>query len=216
MSAANTTVVLMRHGHVTRNRNNLGQEIIYGPLTQLSEKGRSEIPRLAYQLNNIKLDKLYSSTTPRCNESTRLLVRSMIHKPLEVRFDHNLRSIHAPSWTGQPVEGAVDENGFYASAKMGDETHEQYSHRIWTTFQGILAENKGRTIGIMGHSEGIGLIMHKLHNPSDALPRIEEAIPTASAIKFEINPESFEIKNETSLPETNHMAIERYNRGRLK
>ncbi len=199
-----TTVVLMRHGHVNRETDSSGKGLIYGPYSRLSLQGRAEIPRLAHNLRGITFDAIYSSSTTRALQSTDFLVESLQQpESPNVFLSKNLRSVMCPSQIGKPIEGATDEDGFYINIdkEAGDESLEEYGRRIWREFREIVATNQGRTIGIMGHSEGIGLIMHKLHNPGDSGFRIEKSIPTASAIKFEYDHSTHEIENESTIRE---------------
>ncbi len=171
-------------------------------------EGRFETRLLAANLYNVNFDKIYSSPTLRAQESMAILFGELNRKgrtPAPA-YKRALRTIDAPSRIGLPVAGSVNDNGFYKTfyRTQGDESPEEYLNRIWSAFQDIVKRNEGKTIGIMGHSEGIGLIMHRLHHPEDPTPRIEGAIPTGSAIKFEINPESLEIRNESRIPENAH------------
>lgn len=197
----NTTLVLMRHGKVKPEVNDSDKDLIYGPYVRLSPEGRDETRSLAKHLSGVAFDVIYSSTTPRAVDSTQLLMESLRYRPPRVVYSKNLRAIRCPGWVGQPVEDAAGENGFPSFDRPGDEKPAEFADRVWNEFLQIITTNREQTIGIMGHGEGIGLIMHKLRSPKDAQLRVEGSIPTGTALKVELNLYTRQIEKEARIPE---------------
>ncbi len=202
----------MRHGSVNRERNASGQELIYSPSGKLAPQAQGEIANLATSLRSTPFDAIYTSTTPRAETSATLLLTMLEQKSPRFTSFKGLQAISSPSWVGKPVEGSIGENGFYVPNQddKDDESPEELSRRIWESFTEIVQDekNEGLTIGIMGHSEGIGVIMHKLKHPEDPEPKIEESIPPGSAMVFDLDPITLGIENERRIPEIAFRGIE--------
>jgi broad specificity phosphatase PhoE len=126
-----TTVLIVRHGESTWNREQRWQGHADPPL---SESGVAQANELARALTDMKLDAVYASDLRRATETAAAVART---KGLIVIADPALREIDVGEWSGLTTEEiqARFPAGWDRHARGGDgwengETHPEMSDRI--------------------------------------------------------------------------------------
>ncbi len=152
----NTTVYLIRHGEVEYQLDEKGRKLIYGQHAHLSSEGEKQIARLAQKLKKegVRFDVLYTSPYRRAIQSAEIIF-SLLDSS-HVRMRKGLRDVWSPGWVGVTMEELENIGGnVYSQPPRSEdqETMEEMTHRIVTTFHEILKETRGKTIGIMGHGD---------------------------------------------------------------
>src|SRR3989344_3550526 len=152
----NTIVYLIRHGEVEYKYDSKGRKLIYGRDGYLSHEGEKQITRLAQKLKKegVRFDALYTSPFTRAIESTQILFT--ILGETHVRVRKGLHDAWAPGWMGGTMEELEKVGGNVYSQPLrseDQETVEEIKSRIETTFNEILKEARGKTIGVVGHGD---------------------------------------------------------------
>lgn len=160
----NTTVYLIRHGHVDFSLGQDGQPVIYGPRAELSQNGVRQMTNLGESLRNkgVKLERIYTSPLSRAKSSAEILEEESIGNVPIVDVEGLMAKLH-PSWEDKSVR-EFEETGedLFSQVRPGDETPKEASDRIWEAYQEIMRKNKGRTIAVVTHGEVIRSLMDRL------------------------------------------------------
>ena len=171
----NTNVYLIRHGEVQYRYNEEGKQLIYGADAILSEEGRNQIIDLCEQLkrDEVNLDILCSSPLIRTRQTVEIIKEELGN--LDIISVPDLRDISAPGWAGRTMEELMNNQGnVYDSqpASSDQETMSQLQERMFRAITDIIEENRGRTIGIVSHGDGIRVYIERLINPA-GLPKVD-------------------------------------------
>lgn len=200
----NTTVYLVRHGHVDDPTLTDGTKLVYGPREELSNKGVHQISALTELLtaNNVRLDRIFTSPYDRALESAQLLA---IAQEIVVEVRPALRATVTHNMDGRPLSLFPNPNIYEIP---GTEPEAYVASRVIPEFAALVKENEGKTIALVMHSEEIGILMHALKFP-DQPPKRGEKIGNAHAIRLVTNEQGEIIEQEHINPETPQISRER-------
>lgn len=174
-----TTVYLIRHGEVEYKRDLFGRRLIYAHNVHLSIEGERQMRRLSQKLkqDSGRFDLIYTSPYTRARESAAIIAEQ--YNFPSIKFKDGLKDVWAPGWVGTPIEELCAIGGdIYSqpSRSLDQESLEQLVKRITTTFNRILQESQGKTIGIVGHGDPIRVLIYRLQNPEGTLSKMSELV----------------------------------------
>lgn len=173
-----TNVYLIRHGDVEYPMDGQGRKLLYGPDASLSKEGIVQIEKLADHMiqNGASVQRIFTSPYKRAYQSAEILAQRFKITDLIVRND--LRDIVVPSVVGVLWDKVVKEE---IQPSEEDETFLQMSGRVWDEFDKIRREEKGHTIGIVGHGHPIRVKIHLLEH-QEILRDMEGLMPDISTL----------------------------------
>ncbi|NWG17384.1 MAG: histidine phosphatase family protein [Chloroflexi bacterium] len=158
-------VIFIRPGETDWNRLGRWQGWVAVPLNDL---GRRQARKLAQFIRNIGLSALYSSDLRRAVETAEILSEQLGFAPV---YDSRLRERNIGAWQGLTLD---EIRAWYPDdyARLlespddfevpGGESFLQVQQRAMETFDEILAQDRGVTIGIISHTTAIHALLNEL------------------------------------------------------
>lgn len=158
-------VIFIRPGETEWNRLGRWQGWVAVPLNEL---GRRQARQLALYIRNIGLGALYTSDLRRAVETANILAEELGFAPV---LDSRLRERNIGAWQGltldemcawYPEEYArllEDPDKFKVP---GGESRRTVLERALQAFNGILAQDKGETVGVLSHTTTIHALLREL------------------------------------------------------
>lgn len=158
-------VIFIRPGETEWNRLGRWQGWAAVPL---NEHGRRQARQLVLYIRNIGLSALYTSDLKRAVETADILAQELGFPPI---LDSRLRERHIGAWQGltldemcawYPDDYALlleDPDNFKIP---GGESRREVRERALQAFNGILAQDKGETVGILSHTTAIHALLREL------------------------------------------------------
>ena len=120
-------VFFIRHGEVEYPRNKKGEELVYGPLTPLSELGKRQISSLGreFKKNKIRIQMIFSSPYLRTKQSAKEFKNQLDNK-LPLVFIKELRDVDNFGWHGATMKeyGKISGDVYSYPLAKNDETLE--------------------------------------------------------------------------------------------
>ena len=195
-------IYLTRHGLTEWNVNRIMQGWGNGELT---EKGVNDAKALGRRLADVKLDKVYSSTSKRAYETAHYIIGE---RKISLIQDDDLREMHFGDWDGRirdEIEAEYPEEFkiFWETPHLFEtetgETFEQLRKRAVDVFERIINENTSGTILIVTHSLFLRVLLTHLKNIP--LSEVFKATPpgNTSLTKLEIQDGKIEIIFENDM-----------------
>ncbi len=156
-----TRLIFVRHGYSQSNELGLftGQSDIC-----LTELGKKQAFCAAKYLEDIKIDKIYSSTLCRAIDTARAVA---LPRGMEVLKLYGLCEIDAGDWTeltfdeiikNYPDEYTLWKNDMYKCCCPNGENVADFAQRVTDTVNQIAKENEGKTVLIASHATPIRVI----------------------------------------------------------
>lgn len=179
-----TTLYLTRHGQTEWNLQKKMQGHKDSPLT---EYGIRQAEWLKERLEKIRLDAIYSSTSPRALNTARILLGN---RSLDILEDDSLKEINMGLWEGRQIEHIqqqyplqydqfFNEPHVYRPAGHG-ETYTELLERTLPVIENILTEHKGEQVLIVTHRITLKADMsHFLHKKLHEIASMPDIYPTA-------------------------------------
>lgn len=173
----NTTIYLVRHCEAMGNIDRL----FHGNTdSDISEKGREQLSRLAERFREIPLDAIYSSPLKR----TRLTAEAAgKYHGLPIVIEDGLIEINAGelegmAWADFPVKYPEIAKSWNSEpwkfAPNGGETMAQVYERIWEAVNRIVNANQGKTVAVASHGCAIrNLLCRASGKPIEKLADID-------------------------------------------
>ncbi|KYH31103.1 alpha-ribazole phosphatase [Neomoorella mulderi] len=149
-----TRVYLVRHGETEWN--NSGRYQGHSDVA-LSSKGRRQAELLRERFRHISLDGVYSSDLSRARETAATIAAP---HGLEVNTVTGLREINFGTWEGLTYQEIIarfprewEEWRQDPGNRIvpGGESFQQVKERVWEAFNGIVRQEKGRSILLVAH-----------------------------------------------------------------
>jgi broad specificity phosphatase PhoE len=179
-----TRILLIRHGHTE-----LLGKVLYGrmPGIHLSEKGRSEIQRLAAGLRQrYHIDEVLSSPMERARETAEVIAATYGQT---VHLDEDLQELDFGGWMGKPFAELMNNEAWkrynrYRSLNSppGGEFMHEVQLRSWGALERAMERHRDAadpTVAVVSHGDVVrGLLLLFLGMPLDNIHRLE--ISTAS------------------------------------
>ncbi len=156
-----TRLIFVRHGFSQSNKDGLftGQADI--PLTEL---GVRQAECAAEYLKNTKIDKIYSSTLSRAEETAQKTANVL---KMDILKHAGLCEINAGDWTEMPFEKIGTDypeeyklwrNDMYRCKCPNGESVAEFAQRVTDTVTKIAEENDGKTVMLASHATPIRVI----------------------------------------------------------
>jgi broad specificity phosphatase PhoE len=158
-------IVLIRPGETDWNRIGRWQGWVATPLNPL---GRRQIEKLANFIRHIGMSALYASDLRRAVETSEILSARLGFAPI---YDARLRERNIGEWQGMTLDEMeawypeayqqciIDPDGFPVP---GGESRLDVKKRVMEAFEGILADDKGETIGILSHTTTMKVLLTQI------------------------------------------------------
>ena len=176
-----TTIYLVRHGEVENP-----EKLIYGRLPRfiLSERGRSQVGKLAKYFRAIKLDAVYASPLLRSRQTAKCI---LTYQPkLKIHYSKKLLEIDNKIWEGivwtkrdpklvkkyRDTPAKIKTNGLESAIDLAKRMSEKINQ--------IIKKHKGGKIAIFSHADSIRAAT--LHYESKNLDQLHERICTNASI----------------------------------
>lgn len=196
------TIYLTRHGLTEWNVNRIMQGWGNGELT---EKGINDAKALGSRLADVKLDKVYSSTSKRAYETAQYIIGE---REISLIQEDDLREMHFGDWDGRirdEIEAEYPEEFkiFWETPHLFEtetgETFEQLKKRAVDVFERIITENPSGTILIVTHSIFLRVLLTYIKDTP--LSNVFKATPpgNTSLTKIEIREGEMEILYENDM-----------------
>ena len=159
-----TTLILVRHGETVENIAGITQGHLN---SQLSEKGKEQIKRVAAHLKKKGVDICYSSDLDRCMNTAKEIIK--FHSNVKIIATRELRE-----QTKGKYEGAKKEITKAAIKKLsipyvewdydGAESFIEMNKRTMKEIYKIVKENKDKTVLVVAHGAQIASIVNTINN----------------------------------------------------
>jgi phosphoserine phosphatase len=158
-----TIIHLVRHGQTTWN---VESRIQGQTETTLSPVGEEQARELAKQLQSIKFDRAYASSSRRARDTARFILEHHENVDLELRDD--LREMSLGSWEGQlhadvKLSHPESHGHFWEDPPRfildGAETFHDLQARAVSVVDKIARENEGKTVLIVSHGAFIKALL---------------------------------------------------------
>ena len=196
------TIYLTRHGLTEWNVNRIMQGWGNGELT---EKGINDAKALGKRLADVKIDKVYSSTSKRAYETAKYIIGD---REISLIQDDDLREMHFGDWDGRirdEIEAEFPDEFkiFWETPHLFEtetgETFHQLKKRAVDVFERIIEENPSGTILIVTHSLFLRVLLTHIKNTS--LSDVFKATPpgNTSLTKLEIQDGKMELLFENDM-----------------
>jgi broad specificity phosphatase PhoE len=162
-----TKLIIIRHGESEYNTKGICQGQVDAKLTNL---GKRQAESLAYRLQNIKMDIIYSSPLQRAKVTAEIIKKD---RDISIQIDEGLKEISCGYWEGikveklkeiDPVELDNWETRPHEFNVRGGETFQQVYDRSSKALDSIIKDNEGKTIVIVAHLVSILLMLVHLKN----------------------------------------------------
>lgn len=169
-----TKILLIRHASV----DGVGQWLAgRTPHVHLNQQGRQEGGNLARQLEDTKLDAIYSSPLERARETAQIVAERQ-RIPVRVRDEFN--EVHFGCWTGKKIfdlEGLPEWRHFNESRSTaripGGESMDEVLKRMVAGVGEVWAHHAGQCVAIFSHCDPIRvLVAHYLGMDVNYIDRI--------------------------------------------
>jgi broad specificity phosphatase PhoE len=157
-----TTIHLVRHGQTNWNVERRIQGQTESSLTLM---GIEQARQVAKQLQNVKFDRAYASSSERARDTARYILE---HHEVDLELRDDLREIYLGEWEGQLYSDVKlshpephqhfweDPSSF---ALTGAESFYDLQTRAVNAVENIVQENEGRTILIVSHGAFIKALL---------------------------------------------------------
>jgi len=191
VTAAPTTLVLVRHGvtdHTTGRRFSGG---LGGSDPGLSEEGRQQVRSVGEWLAPVadRIDVIVSSPVRRTRESADILAGEVGR---EVALEHGFAEMEFGAWDGLTFDEVREQHRDDLEAWLGDadvapgghgESLRAVEERVLAARDRCLAEHAGRTVVVVSHVTPIKtMLAHTLEAPLQSMYRMELAPASVSVV----------------------------------
>jgi broad specificity phosphatase PhoE len=188
-----TTVLIVRHGESTWNREHRWQGHADPPLTRI---GIAQAEELAERLSAVRLDAVYASDLRRAIETATVVART---KGLAVGADPALREIDIGEWSGLTTDEiqARFPAGWERHSRGGDgwehgETHAAMSDRILAGVARLAAAHPGGQILCVLHGGVIRALLARAGGlPLDEYRRTRRGPANGTLSRIAVEGETF-------------------------
>ncbi|MCW8196559.1 histidine phosphatase family protein [Proteobacteria bacterium 005FR1] len=157
-----TTIHLVRHGQTNWN---VERRIQGQTESSLTPMGIEQAREVAKQLQNVKFDRAYSSSSERARDTARYILE---HHEVDLELRDNLREIFLGEWEGQLYDEVKlshpehhqhfwEDPSLFALA--GAESFHDLQARAIEAVEEIIRENEGRTVLVVSHGAFIKALL---------------------------------------------------------
>lgn len=161
---------LLRHGRTKYQKNK--KEFIYPrdctDKVSLSKKGRKQVKEKAKIIEDLKIDKIYSSDFLRTKQTAKI-IKNGIGLDGKIVFTDKLRDIDLGAWHERKKEDfysqfPVKKEGDFNKTPEKGESLNQVQERMWSYLVEIDKNNQRNNILIISHRDPLWLLFGKLNN----------------------------------------------------
>ncbi|MDO8639688.1 MAG: histidine phosphatase family protein [bacterium] len=158
-----TTIVLVRHGQTTWNKEHRFQGQTDVPL---SEEGIRQAELLAKKIKDFKITKVCTSKLKRAYHTAEILTENL-NLAIEKIKDFNERNYgecEGKLWND--IKDIYKENmeEFFEKTPKGGESQINFRKRVIATFNKIIGQYKGEKVLMVCHGGVINILVHHLSN----------------------------------------------------
>ncbi len=178
----NNTYYILRHGEALSNREKFIScfpEKRYSPLT---EKGKKGIRAKVKELNQKKIDLIFSSDLERCSQTAKIIKEAL---GVKINYDKRLREYNVGILNGKSIE---ELHRFFETEKerlelkpLKGETYRQIVERMYNFLKEIDKKYSNKKILIISHQAPLTLLEGKVRGLTDE--EILEQYPETKRIK---------------------------------
>lgn len=183
----NTTILFARHGSVDNP-----SQVVYRPDVKLSEDGVSQMRRLgkAFVEHGIAIDTIVTSPLIRAVTAAET-IRDVLsnHPPIETA--DGFAPVSTPDWYGKPLSelDVAGSQDVWLHPEWCEETPQQVDERLKKAFDEIYARHEGKTVLVIGHEVELGMLQHRLENPTSEAKITLFAVPKGEALRMQVDNE---------------------------